>query len=442
MPAPRTVLAGAVSAQASVSLVQFGLPAIGPELQQEFDLSLAALGAVLMASLLGSGLALLPAGVIVDRYGSRIPLAAGTLIGGGGLIAAAFAPSAGTLLVALFFAGIGSGIVPIAGFGALMRAYGAARRGFALGVRQMAVPLGGMAASILLPLLDHAGGVRLALLVSAAGVLVFGFAFALVAEGSPPVELRPRIEIHRLVRAPGMLRLLLVATFYIVVLQAVLAFTVPSVRDAGFSALIAGATFFALNVTAGVARIVWGRVADRGAGSRRVRTLVEAGLVAAVGGLVFTLALHAGPALLILAMILFAFGALGWNALVYVSAGEKAPPELAAQAVGVAATLIFVVSALSTPPLGALAEAIGWDAFWLVCAALCGIGAAIAVTLPRTQGPPGGGPRGRPNRPRRFVEPGWARLSRSRTGVGVAPTMARLQIWPSIRFPARPRPAT
>ena len=107
-----------------------------------------------------------------------------------------------------------------------------------------------------------------------------------------------------------------------------------------------------------------------------MRTLVEAGLVAAAGASLFTLALHGGAAAVIPAMILFAFGALGWNALVYVSAGEKAPPELAAQAVGVAATLIFVVSASSTPPMGALAEDVGWDAFWLVCAALCGIGAA------------------------------------------------------------------
>ena len=106
-------------------------------------------------------------------------------------------------------------------------------------------------------------------------------AFAHVAEGSPPVHERPRIEVHRLVRAPGMIRLLVVAALYIVVLQAVLVFTVPSVRDSGFSSFVAGATFFVLNVTAGVARVVFGRIADRGGGARRVRTLVEAGAVAA-----------------------------------------------------------------------------------------------------------------------------------------------------------------
>jgi MFS family permease len=386
--APRTILLGAVSAQASVSLTQFGLPAIGPALQAEFGLSLAELGAVLTASLLGSGLALLPAGVVVDRHGSRLPLAVGTVLAAAGLAVAAFAPSTGVLLVALLVAGLGSGIVPIAGFGALIRAYEPARRGFALGVRQMAVPLGGTVAAVLLPLLDRAGGAELALLVCAGLVLVFGLSFALVAEAGPPRERRPRIAVHRLIRAPGMLRLLVVATFYIVALVAAVTFTVPSVRESGFSALAAGVVFFALNATAAVARIVWGRIADLGAGSRRVRTLVDAGLVGAVGAVAFTLALHTSAAVLVPAMLLFSFGALGWNGLVYVSAGEKAPPELAAQAAGIAATLIFVVSAICAPPMGALAEAVGWDAFWLVCAGLLAAGAIVATRLPAGRGLP------------------------------------------------------
>lgn len=379
------MLTGAVSAQAAVSLVGFGLPAVGPDLRSEYDLSLAALGAVLTANLLGSGLFLIPAGIVVDRYGSRLPLVVGTVLGAAGLAVAAVVPSTTALLLGLFVSGIGSAIVPTAGFGALFRAYGPERRAWALGVRQMAVPLGGTIAAVLLPGLVALGGVRAALLACAASVAALGAAFALVAEGSPPRHERPRIEVHRLVRAPGMGRLLVVAAFYIVVLQSALAFSVPSVRESGFSAFVAGATFFVLNVTAGVARIVWGRIADLGAGTRRVRTLAEAGALAAVGGVAFALALHDGAALLLVAMIAFSFGALGWNALVYVAAGEKAPPEHAAQAVAIAATLIFVVSAISTPPMGALAAGVGWDAFWLVCAGLAGLGALVALSLPRTR---------------------------------------------------------
>ena len=120
-----------------------------------------------------------------------------------------------------------------------------------------------------------------------------------------------------------MARLLLVGALYIVVLQAILSYMVPSARAAGLSAFWAGFTYFAVNVTAMVARLVWGKVADRQGGSRRVRTLVETGVVGSIGGLVFALALHAGPGLVLPAAVLFGFGALGWNALLYVIAGER-----------------------------------------------------------------------------------------------------------------------
>ena len=112
-----------------------------------------------------------------------------------------------------------------------------------------------------------------------------------------------------------------------------------------------------------------------------MKTLVEAGWVAAVGGVAFALALHAGPVAVIPAAILFAFGGLGWNALVYVQAGELAPAQLAAQAVAVAATVVFVVSAVVTPPMGALADAAGWDVFWLATAGVAACGALVAGTL-------------------------------------------------------------
>lgn len=385
MASPRAVLAAASAAQAAVSFANFGLPAIGPEIRHEFGLSLPALGAVLSANLFGSGLALLAAGVAVDRFGTRAATLAGTALAVLGLAAAAMAHSGAVLIATLFVSGVGSAVVPIAGAGALFRVYGVERRGWALGIRQMAVPAGGTVAAVLLPVLDALGGVRLALAVGAALVGVAGVAFALVSHetGRPAERPRARAAFALILRAPGLQRLLIVAGFYVLVLQAVLVYTVPSARAAGLSQLAAGATFFTVNVTAALARLVWGRIADLEGGSRRARTLVEAGWVAAGGALLFTIALHAGAAVVIPAAVVFGFGALGWNALVYVSAGEKAPAELAGQSVAVAATVVFVLSAASTPPLGLLAEHAGWDAFWLTAALLAVLGALVAATLPR-----------------------------------------------------------
>ena len=381
--APGTVLAGAVAAQAAVSVVNFGLPAVGPELRRDFELTLFELGAVLTAGLLGAGLALVAAGILVDRIGARSAMLAGSAIGAGGLVLAVVADSKEALAFALFVFGLGSAVVPIAGTGALFRAYPPARRGWALGVRQTAVPLGGAIAAILYPTLYAVGGAQLTLAVSAAAVGVSGCWFAAVVPAERPPGARiGRGSFVRILRAPGVPTLLAVAACYIVVLQALLTYLVPAVEEAGHSELTASVAYFAVNVAAMAARIAWGSVADRGGGSRRVRTLVEVGVVAAVGALVFGLALHAGSIAVVLAAVVFGLGALGWNALVYVSAGERVDPALAGRAVAVAATVVFVLSGIATPILGALVDAAGWDVLWITCSLLAGLGATLAFRLP------------------------------------------------------------
>ena len=61
------------------------------------------------------------------------------------------------------------------------------RRGFALGMRQMSVALGGLLAALLLPLAVHLGGVRLALGLSGALTAITAVAFALYTPHGPLV---------------------------------------------------------------------------------------------------------------------------------------------------------------------------------------------------------------------------------------------------------------
>jgi MFS family permease len=379
---PGAVLVWASAAQASVSLVNFGLPAIGPQLSDELDMSLFWLGAVLAAGLLGSGVALMAAGSAVDRLGARGAMLTGTAIAASGLVAAAFMTTAQSLFAALLLFGLGSAVVPVAGAGALFGVYPPARRGWALGIRQTAVPLGGTVAAVTYPGLFALGGIELTMLGSAVVVAATGVAFAVVAgDDRRPAATRIPRPFRTILAAPGLRRLLAVAACYIVVLQALLAYIVPAVRASGHSQLTAAVAYFAINVAAMVARIAWGTIADRDGGSRRVRTLVEVGLLAAAGAVAFAAALHGGAVAVVLAAVLFGLGALGWNALVYVSAGERVDASLAGRSVAVAATVVFVLSGIATPALGALADAAGWNALWLTTALTALLGATLAARL-------------------------------------------------------------
>ena len=93
---PYRLLVLALACQASISIVQWGLGVIAPDLQEQYDLSGASLGALVNATAFGNAVALIVAGVIVDRSGPRKPLlyagsACGFLLIAGSLLLAAAA---------------------------------------------------------------------------------------------------------------------------------------------------------------------------------------------------------------------------------------------------------------------------------------------------------------------------------------------------------------
>src|SRR5205814_9173084 len=103
----RTTLILAVVAQAAVSVVQFGLPAIGLEVRDRFDLGPAGFGAVFAAVGLGSAVALIPTGILVDRFGARPVLLGCAALNLMALIVAALASHELQFVAANFVASIG-----------------------------------------------------------------------------------------------------------------------------------------------------------------------------------------------------------------------------------------------------------------------------------------------------------------------------------------------
>lgn len=369
----RRLLTLAVASQASISIALWGLGALGPELREEFGLSAAALGALLAAGFIGSAVILIPAGALVDRIGPRTPLIVGGLTSGAVLVAAGLAPSAILVGVALFGYGLAAAFVSIAGTVSVFHGFDAGRRGMALGVRQMAVSAGGLAAAGLLPGLAAVGGVRLSLIVS--GVLASVFAL-LFGFASPRGALHSgrssggRIDLRGLLATPGIRWVVTISAVHVTALTAALNFAVPAIVDDGASAPVGAALFGVISGSAIVARLAWGRVADLGGGVRRRATLRDVGLVTVVGALLYWAAGPIGPAAQLPAMAVFAFGAMGANGILYLVAGELAGPARAGEAVGLVSMTLFGWSALMSPLLGALADHAGFAVLWPLSAVL------------------------------------------------------------------------
>jgi MFS family permease len=385
-PAPRRLLILAASSQASISIASWGLGALGPEFRTEFGLSAAALGALLAAGFIGNAVILIPAGTLVDRIGPRQPLIIGGLLSGVALVAAGLARNAVLVGVGLFAFGIVAAFVAVAGTVSVFHGFDAERRGMALGVRQMSVSAGGLVAAGLLPGLAAIGGVRLALIVSGVLAAVFATGFGLASPSGAFHERASksrRIDLAGLLGTPGMWRVVAISAVHVTVLSAALNFSVPAIRDAGASAPVGAALFAVVSASAMVARLLWGRVADHGDGTRRRATLRDVGLVTLVGALLYWAAGPVGPGAQLPAMFVFSFGAMGANGILYLIAGELTGPARAGQAVGLVSMVLFGWSALMSPLLGRIADVAGFDALWPISAGLACLSIALTLGLPR-----------------------------------------------------------
>jgi predicted MFS family arabinose efflux permease len=251
-------------------------------------------------------------------------------------------------------------------------------------MRQMSVALGGLLAALLLPLAVHLSGVTLAL--SMAGVLtaVTAVVFALDLPHGPLVTADARRRVvapFAVLREPGMGRLMVIALLYIVALVTVLTFSVPALRDGG-AGTGAGSLLFALvSISAMVARVAWGRLADAGGGRRRVATLRDVGILACGAAVLTWVVWPHGTAVRIAALVVLSLGALGFNGVLYLIAGEIAGAARAGQAVALISTALFGGAALAAIPLGALADAEGYRSLWVATAIAAGLGAIVSYGL-------------------------------------------------------------
>ena len=135
-------------------------------------------------------------------------------------------------------------------------------RGFALGVRQTAVPLGGFAAALVLPPVTDAWGLRVSLLVLAGVVLVAALvaAFLMVEGPIPAVEeetdlLRHPLRDRRIWRIASGSSLLIVAQ---IAITGFVVLFLESERD--FTHGEAGAVLAGINVFGAAGRLLGGRL--------------------------------------------------------------------------------------------------------------------------------------------------------------------------------------
>ncbi len=348
------VLAAGTLAQASFSTVSFAIAVLAPALRDKYELSLTEIGVVLAAEWIGLTFALLPWGFAVDRFGERWTLAGGLAVCAGFLCAAAYAPSFGWLVVFLGLAGIAGGSVQSGSGRAVMRWFAASERGLALGLRQTAVPVGGVVAALVLPQL---GTPRAGLLFVAGLVLVGALAGALVLRAGTEEHIEPvDVEITL-----GDRRLWLAcwgSGLYLVAQVAMMGFVVLFLYDEhGFSTAAAAAVLAAGQALAAVLRIGVGRWSDV-LGSR-VLPLRRIGVAVAVTVAAVAVLSDAPGWALVPALVLATGMSMAWNGLSYTIAAELGGRRSGA-AIGFQQTVLSAIGVAAPVAFAAVVSGTSW----------------------------------------------------------------------------------
>jgi sugar phosphate permease len=372
------VLTAGVVAQASYATTGLGLPAIAPAIRRDFGLTLTQTGVVLAASFFGSVPTLLVWGLVADRIGERFVMASGLAAASGALVWAAYASSFGMLVAALAVAGgVAAGVNSATGR-AVMQWFGADERGLALGIRQMAVPLGGAVGAVALPLLEQHISLRAAFL----GLAVASMVGAVVAFVLIRVE--PRAEDHsapaRPLRDRRVWLICAGSTFFVTTQLSLLGFFVLFLHDhRGVSTAVAAAALAVTQVLGGISRIALGSWSDHL--RMRIAPLRWVGLGIAISVAVLTIVLNASTWIVVPALMVAAVFGLSWNGLSFTATAETAGRARSGAAIGLQQTFLAAGGLVAPIAFAAIVHHASWRAAFAVAAVSPLVGYALLSPL-------------------------------------------------------------
>ena len=349
-----SMLGASTLAQASAAVMMHGPAFLIPALVTCDGLSLPQAGVVAASPTLGVMLSLVAWGAVTDRRGERLVLVLGLVLTT--LAGAASVAVGGRLLalsLTLFLGGAAAASTNSASGRVVVGWFPPRRRGLAMGIRQMAQPVGVGVAAISMAAIGLEHGVRVALWVPtiATGIATLVVA-ALVVDPPRPdpgqeVASNPYRADRFLARIHGVSVLLVVPQFVVWTFA-----LVWLVDDRGWSPGSAGALVAGAQVAGALGRIAAGQLSDVvGSRMRPLRWVAWAAATTMVL-LGLSAAMDAGVAvpLVVLATVL----TVADNGLAFTAVAERAGPHWSGRALGLQNTAQFLASAL-VPPLGAIA---------------------------------------------------------------------------------------
>jgi MFS family permease len=375
-----------LAVQTTISLFAAAIPVLAPAIAAERGWDTAAIALYPMVVYITALAISFQVPALLARMGGMGLSLASVAVGGVGMLML-LPPHAPVAVLAAVAIGCTTGAMNPASAQVLGPRTTAQNAGLIMSIKQTGVPLGGVAAGALVPLLVLHFGWRMAALELAA----LGAALAVVllptvrwlngAARAKPGAFRPLDPVKRLIALPGMLALLLASVAFNG-MQLVLRsfFTVYLVADQRFGLAAAGIAFSVSQGAGVVGQLLWAALSDRVLSVRAVMAIVGALMT---GAALCTAAMtpHWPLGSIVAVAAAYGLGAAGYLPVLLGEVARRAPRgETGALTSG---AQLFPLAGSIVGPLafGGLASLLGMQAGFVLAAA-CTLAGTVILTVP------------------------------------------------------------
>lgn len=342
-----------------------------------FELSLTQVGLIMTCYTGAMAGFQIPAGLLAERVGERVPLAVGTVVTGLGFVALASAGGFAALVGILLVAGLASGVQHPLAAAMVARAYDAGRRRVAIGTYNFSGDLGKMTVPALAALIIAGADWR----VATAGFGVLGVAMALpiylalraLRAGGPGTPARPGRRAGTgwgIVNRRGFGALSAIGIIDTGTRLGFLTFLPFLLIGKGLGVEQVGLALMLIFAGGAAGKLACGFLAER-IGVIRTVVATEA---ATGGGIILLIFLPLAPALVLLPVLGAALN--GTSSVLYGSVADLVSPERQARAFGLFYTLGVAAGAASPSIFGVVSDLTG------VTTTIAIIGAGALTTIP------------------------------------------------------------
>lgn len=362
--------------------------AMAPLIRADLDLNATQIGSFMSAFYFALAVIAIPGGVWVDRAGVGKALMLSMALLAAGAAGFATVGSYPPAVLATFVMGLGYGLVNPATAKGVLDGFRPQERATAMGVKQMGVPVGGLAAAGL-----AAGAATLSwrgvLFGIAAATVVLGVAWWLRGGRGRRPTAQPKggslANLRAVLKNRDLTALNVAGFFFNGAQQSVATYLTLFLRDAALATQPLASLCLGVAQASGASgRVLWAVASDRLAGGRRKGALVLMMSIAAAAGLIAALVGPGWPAFVLIGLAA-ATGAtvLAYAPMMHTACAEAAEPGQAGAAIGANLLATAVGGAICPLLFGALVDATGgYGAAWTAAAVILALGvAAIAFGL-------------------------------------------------------------